>query len=391
MKKVCVITSTRAEFGLLSPIIRKLKNDPDLTLDLIVTGTHLSKEFGMTKEEILNSGISITKEINIMSHDNSDDSVSNIMARTIVLFSEYFKNNRPDIAVVLGDRYETLAVCIALTNERIPIAHLCGGETTQGAIDECYRHSISKMSYIHFVTNSEHRKRVIQLGEDPDRVYLTGSTAIENIKNLNFISMEEIENSLNLKLSNKPYAIITFHPVTLEENTGCEQCKEIFIALDHFQNMNFIFTKSNADNGGSKINKLIDEYVKEKSNIISVASLGMVRYFSLLKNASMVIGNSSSGIIEAPSFKIPTVNIGDRQKGRMQASSIINAEPENQSIINAIKIALSPEFKGKCQNTINPYGDGDASEKIIAILKDSLMHNNINLKKSFYDVDFEVK
>ena len=302
----------------------------------------------------------------------------------MISFADYFEKTKPDMLIVLGDRYETLAVCCSAMNQKIPIAHLYGGETTEGAVDESIRHAITKLSYLHFTSTEEYRRRVIQLGEDPSRVFSVGAIGIENILKEELLNKQELEKSINFTLE-KQYAVITFHPVTLEGNNSSEQFEALLSACKNHKDMKFIFTKANADANGRVINQLIDRFVEENDNAAAFTSLGMHRYLSSLKYCTMVIGNSSSGLLEAPSFGVPTINIGDRQKGRLQASSVINCEPTKDEIDKAITLALSEEFKESAHNTINPYGDGNTSGKIVDVIKDFLLNDKIDLKKKFYD------
>ncbi len=390
MKKIIsVLTATRAEYGLLKPLITKLYNINEFDVRIVATGMHLSEEFGFTYKEIEQDGFSIDKKIEILHASDTNVGISKTMGSALTYFSEYFENLKPDILIVLGDRYETLAVCCAAMNARIPIAHLYGGETTEGAIDECIRHAITKMSYLHFTSTSVYRKRVIQLGEAPERVYHVGSLGIENIRNTRFLTIDELENSISFQL-NQPYGIVTFHPVTLEEDQAQEQVRALLNAMDKNRDMIFIITKSNADTNGRMINKLLDEYAVSHKNVVIFTSLGMLRYLSALKYCSMVIGNSSSGIIEAPSFGVPTINIGDRQKGRIQCNSIINCEPEEEAIDQSIKLALDEEFYTKARNVTNPYEANNTSDNIVSVLYDYLIYNKINLKKQFYNIDFSL-
>jgi GDP/UDP-N,N'-diacetylbacillosamine 2-epimerase (hydrolysing) len=311
------------------------------------------------------------------------------MGMALICFAEYFEENEFDLLIVLGDRYEIAAVCIAAFNRHIPIAHLHGGELTEGAIDNEYRHCITKMSSLHFVSCEAYRRRVIQLGEHPETVFNVGSMGIENVKDIIPITIEELEKDLQFDLVNKKYCVVTFHPVTLEPHTGKKQIKELMDALDEFPDMFFIITKSNSDAGGREINQLWDEYGFTKKNCLIVASLGARRYLSALKYASMMIGNSSSGITEGPALKIPTINIGNRQKGRIMAESIICCKPEKGDIINAIKKASSRKFHNVAQQIKNPYGDGNTSSRIVEIIQDQLNNNKIQLKKEFYDSKFK--
>jgi len=386
MKCISILTATRAEYGLLRPLIRKLNNIPEFDVKVVVTGAHLSPEFGLTYHEIENDGIIIHEKIEILLSSDTPASITKSMGLAMISFADYFVRIRPDILIVLGDRYETLAVCCAAMNMRIPIAHLYGGETTEGAVDESIRHAITKMSYLHFTSTNKYRDRVIQLGEHPDRVFNVGAMGVENIKNEKLLTKKELELSLNFEL-NSPYAVVTFHPVTLEENNSSHQFSELLRVCSEHTEMKFIFTKANADSTGRIINVMIDEYVKKHKHAIAFASLGLVRYLSSLKYANIVIGNSSSGLSEAPSFGIPTINVGDRQKGRIQAESVINCEPVFTEINSAINLAMTKGFIEKARKANNPYGNGDSSDRIVETLKNYLMHNQIDIKKKFYDLE----
>lgn len=385
-KKICVLTATRAEYGLLKPVIKKLSEDDYLDVKIVATGAHLSPDHGLTYKEIEKDGFLIDKKIEILLGSDTPSSISKSMGLAMIGFADYFLESRPDGLIVLGDRYEVLAVCCAATNAKIPIFHLCGGEATEGAIDEAIRHSITKMSYLHFTTTQAYKNRVIQLGESPERVFAVGATGVENILSENLMLKSELEDSINFKL-NQDYAVVTFHPVTLEESSAETQIKELLSALNYFKDFKFIITKANADADGKIINRYLDDYAKKNKNNIVIDSLGSKRYLSALKYASFVIGNSSSGIVEVPSFKIPTVNIGDRQKGRIQAKSIINCKPEKEDIISAIKKALSTEFLSDIKNCKNPYQGENSSYKIVSYIKEFFKNNKIDLKKKFYDIN----
>ncbi|WP_312857305.1 UDP-N-acetylglucosamine 2-epimerase [Neobacillus endophyticus] len=389
MKKICIVTSTRAEYGLLKPLMVSLSKMKKIEVNIVVTGTHLSHEFGYTISEIESDGIPIDEKIEIIMGSDTPVSVSKSMGLALISFGEYFNRKKPDLLIVLGDRYEILAVCSAAVNFNIPIAHLHGGEITEGAIDEVIRHSISKMSYLHFTSSDVYRKRVIQLGEDPSRVFNVGALGVENILKTPLLNKYELEQSINFLLD-KPYALVTFHPVTKENNTAFEQTEQLLNAIDSFKDIKFIFTKANADADGRVINKLIDNYVeKNRENSIAFTSLGQIRYLSAMKYSAFVMGNSSSGIIETPTFKIPCINIGDRQKGRIQATNIINCPPKKADIILAIKHALSPNFRLSLSNLNSPFGNGDTSEHILRIILQFLQCKNQNFKKKFYDISFE--
>jgi GDP/UDP-N,N'-diacetylbacillosamine 2-epimerase (hydrolysing) len=385
-KQIGVLTATRAEFGLLKPLILRLMDEEAFEVKVLVTGAHLSSLFGNTYKEIEEANIPIDVKIECLTQGDEPKDISNNMAMALTGFGEYFHKNQLDLLVVLGDRYETLAVCVAAMNAEIPIAHIHGGETTEGAIDEAVRHSITKMSQLHFTSTDVYKNRVIQMGEQPDKVFNVGALAVENTRNTDFISREELGNELGIDL-NKQYAVVTFHPVTLEENSGVEQVDELLDALEHFPEMSFIITKANADAGGRRINKRIDEYASNHENVVAVTSLGVRRYLSAVKESVAVIGNSSSGIIEAPCFHVPTVNIGDRQKGRLMPDSVICCEPKKDEIILAIKKAISEEFCQEVKGMSNPFGDGETSKQIVSVLKEEFeINGSINLMKKFYDI-----
>ena len=383
MKRIAVVTATRAEYGLLSPVIRELRarESDEFKAELIVTGTHLSDAYGRTIDEI-SERIDHTVEIPLDSGSVKD--ISSNQAQTLIKFTELFEQEKYNAVMLLGDRYETLAVAIAAGNTRTPVFHLCGGDVTEGALDEWIRHSITKISYLHFVTNDESRRRVIQLGESPERVFNFGSTSIDNI--MNAADMSKAEALESVGLSDCSYALCTYHPVTMEKGGVEKNIAEFLAAVKAFPDMQFIVTKSNADEGGAKINELLDAADKEIANIHVHTSLGVRRYLSLMRFAECVVGNSSSGIIETPAFKVPTVNIGDRQKGRLGAESIINFAEDSKSIIDAMNMALSADFREVCKTVVSPYGDGHAAPKIAQTAYDTVMNKKIDLKKSFYDL-----
>lgn len=382
-RKICVITGSRAEYGLLFWLIKSIKEDPKLELQLIVTGMHLSPEFGLTYKKIIKDGFLITKKIELLMSSDSSIGISKSIGLGVISFSEVLMDLNPDICVVLGDRFEIFSAVVASMVSRIPIAHIHGGELTQGAIDEAIRHSITKMSHLHFVATNEYAKRVIQLGENPNTVFNFGSPCIDNIKNLKLFERSKFEKLIDFKLGKLNF-LVTFHPVTLENKTSENQFKELLMALSNFKNAKIIFTIPNADTDGRIIINMINKYVKENYiNSISFKSLGQQKYLSALMHVDLVIGNSSSGLIEAPSFKIPTINIGDRQKGRIKATSVIDCEPNSKNITDAITKSLSNEFQENLDKTKNPYGNGGASLKIKNILKN--FNFNSILKKHFRD------
>lgn len=385
MKKICVITGTRAEYGLLKPLMEKIYNDDDLQLQLVVTGMHLSPEFGLTYKEIEKDGFNIDDKIEILLSSDTPVSISKSMGLAMISFSESFNRLKPDLVVVLGDRYELFAAVSAAIVAKIPVAHLHGGETTEGAFDEAFRHSITKMSYLHFTSTEKYRKRVIQLGEDPKRVFNVGAIGVENIKNLPLLSKEELEKQIDFFINDKTI-LVTFHPVTLENQTSAQQFAELLHALDELNDLRIIFTKANSDTDGRVINQMIDDYVaKNKGRAKAFVSLGQLRYLSAMKYVAAVVGNSSSGILEAPSIPVATVNIGDRQKGRIKAESVIDCETKSEEIVKAIRIALSDDFQEKVKTVKSPYGDGNVSDKIIKHIK-SFLNKPLDLKKTFYDI-----
>jgi len=382
-RKICVVTGTRAEYGLLYWLMKEIENDSDLELQLIVTGAHLSPEFGLTYK-VIEKEFKINKKIEMLLSSDTSIGISKSMGLAQISFAEAYEELKPDLLVVLGDRYEIFSATSSAMIARIPIAHLHGGETTEGAFDEAIRHSITKMSHLHFTATNEYKNRVIQLGENPNRVFNVGGLGLDNIFKLKLLSKEEFETSIDFKLKQKNI-IVTFHPTTLENFSAQEQFSNLLEVIDSLEDTLSIFTKANSDTDGRVINAMIDEYVKKNSNrAIAFTSLGQLRYLSALQYVDAMIGNSSSGLIEAPSFKIGTINIGDRQKGRLMAKSVINAKTDTDSIKNAFSQLYSSEFIAVLEDVLNPYGRGGASEKIKTVIKDVELENI--LKKSFYDI-----
>lgn len=383
-RKIAILTGTRAEFGLLFWLIKAVHDDEDLLLQLIVTGMHLSPEFGLTYQEIEKAGIPIEDTVEILLSSDSEIGISKSMGLGMISFSETLARLKPDILVILGDRFEAFSAAGAAMIAKIPIAHIHGGEATEGLIDEPIRHSITKMAHLHFTATEVYRQRVIQLGEQPDRVFNTGTPGLDNIDKLDLLSREDFEKSIDFEISS-PTFLVTFHPVTLDYNSSENQFKELLKAFDKYPEATIIFTKPNADTNGRVVIQLIDQFTKSNGKrAVSFTSLGQLRYLSALSHVNVVIGNSSSGLTEAPSFKVPTINIGDRQKGRIKADSVIDCNPDTESIINAIQVSLSKEFKDKLKAVKNPYGEGGASNKILKILKTHSLDNIV--KKSFYDL-----
>lgn len=386
MKKVCVITGTRADYGLLQPLLNKINQDNELELQIIATGMHLSPEFGLTYKEIIRDGYFINEKIEILLSSDTHIGISKSMGLAMISFAEAYARLEPDLVVVLGDRSETFSAVSAAYVAALPIAHLYGGETTEGAIDEGFRHSITKMSYLHFTSTQKYRKRVIQLGEDPNRVFNVGAIGIENIKNIKLLEKEELEEMFDFKFGGK-IILVTFHPVTLEVSSAGEQFQYLLDAIDSLNGLKVIFTKCNSDTNGRIINNMIDKYVeKNREKALGFTSMGQLRYLSTMKYVDAVVGNSSSGIVEAPSFYVPTINIGDRQKGRIQATSIRNCKAIKKEIVEALDYVLYSDFKKSISDIENPYGNGDVSVHILEKLKLLLFNNKINIKKIFYDL-----
>ena len=386
-KKICVVTGTRAEYGLLYWLMKEIEEANELELQLVVTGMHLSPEFGLTYQEI-EKEFTIDKKVEMLLSSDSSVAISKSMGLAQISFSEVYDDLKPDLLVVLGDRYEVFSAVSSAMIMNIPIAHLHGGETTEGAFDESIRHSITKMSHLHFTATNEYRKRVIQLGEHPDRVFNVGGLGVDNIKKLKLLSRDEFEKSINFKL-NKKNILITFHPVTLENATAKEQFQVLLDVVDTLEDTMIIFTKANSDTDGRVINSMIDEYVNSNTHkACGFTSLGQLRYLSALQYVDAMVGNSSSGLAEAPSFKIGTINIGDRQKGRIMADSVIDCSEKKESIVDSFKKLYTKEFQELLRDVQNPYGSGGASKKISTILG-SVELKGI-LKKSFYNLKVEV-
>jgi len=381
-RKICIITGGRAEFDLLFPLMLAVKKEKNLQLQIIATGMHLSMEFGLTYQEI-EKNFTIDKKIEILLSSDTGIGIAKSMGLAQISFAEAYAELKPDIVVLLGDRFEIFSAAATALVSKIPIAHLDGGELTEGAYDDAMRHAITKMSHLHFTCNEVYRNRVIQLGEHPSRVFNRGSTAMDNIKNTKLLSKHEFEKSINFKL-NKKNILVTFHPATLDSSKPEKQFKELLLALDLLKDTHIIFTKANADSGGKKINDMIEKYVKNnriKSSFYS--SLGQLRYLSAISHVDAIVGNSSSGITEAPFFKKASVNLGNRQKGRIRVSSIIDCEVKSELILKAINMACSKAFHASITNIATPYGEGNASEQIVKIL---ISYNLKNiLQKSFYD------
>ena len=383
-RKICVVTGTRAEYGLLYWTMKRIQDEPNAELQVIATGMHLSPEFGNTYKTIENDGFTIHRKIECLLSSDTGVGISKSIGLGIISFSEAYAQLKPDIVLVLGDRFEIMGAVTAAMICRIPIAHCHGGEATEGLIDESIRHSITKMSQIHFACTKDYRNRIIQLGELPSNVYNVGGLGIENINKLNLLDREGFERSIDCKLKSNNY-LVTFHPVTLDKDSAETQFSALINSLDKLDNSLIIFTKPNADTDGRIIIKLIDEYVsKNKHKAVAFKSLGQLRYLSAIPFMTAVVGNSSSGLLEVPSFRIPTVNIGDRQRGRIQGDSVINCDSTEISIKNALDIAKSKEFRDNIKYKVSPYGEINSSEIII----EKLINISLDgiLKKKFYNL-----
>lgn len=385
MRKICVVTATRAEYGSLYWIMKEIEDDKNLELQLIVTGAHLSPEFGLTYKEI-EKDFKIDKKIEILLSSDSAIGLSKAMGLVQISFAEAYSELNPDIVIILGDRYEMLSAASSAMILRVPIMHLAGGERTEGAFDESIRHAITKLSNIHCATTDEYKNRIIQLGENPSHVFNVGGFGIDNILRLKLLGKEEFEESINFKL-NKKNILLTFHPVTLDKLSAKEQFSEILNAIDELKDTNIIITKANSDTEGRVINAMCEEYVlKNPHKAVLFASLGQLRYISALQYMDAVVGNSSSGLAEVPSFKIGTINIGSRQQGRLKASSVIDCEPNKKSISKAFEKLYDAAFQESLKTVQNPYGNEMASKKVVEILK------KVDLKdiiiKKFYDIKF---
>ena len=387
-RKICVVTGTRADYGLLFWIMKEIQGDPDLDLQIIATGMHLSPEFGLTYRIIEQDGFEIAARVEMLLSGDTAVSITKSIGLGVIGFADALDFLRPDILVVLGDRFEIFAAAQAAMIARIPIAHIHGGEKTEGAVDEFMRHAITKMAQIHFTATEQYRRRVIQLGEMPGRVLNYGAPGLDNIKKLKLLTKTSFEKKIDFKLGEISF-LITYHPATLSVAKPAESFNELLKAIDCLPEARIIFTKGNADTDGRIINQMIDAYAQKNTlRVKAFTSMGQLLYLSAMKNVDLVIGNSSSGLLEAPYFRKPAVNLGDRQKGRLRAESVIDCEEKEQVIMSAIEKALSLEFQEILQNVVSPYGQGDASLKIKEYLKKVSLHNI--LMKQFYDINYEV-
>lgn len=384
MRKICVFTGTRADYGLLQPLMRGISKTPGLTLQILASGMHLSPEFGNTYLEIENDGFRIDAKVEILLSSDTPVGIAKSTGLGLINYSETLNRLQPDLVVILGDRFEAFAMAASATICKIPIAHLHGGELSFGAIDEAFRHAITKMSHLHFTSTEAYRQRVIQLGEAPERVFNVGALGVENITSLPLLDRQALEKAINFPLGDAAL-LVTFHPTTLEHNTAATQFQEVLLALERLPQFKTIFTKANADTGGRTINQMIDHFVEQHpGSACSFTSMGQLRYLSTMRQVTAVVGNSSSGIIEAPSLKVPTINIGDRQKGRIKAASIIDCQPTAKAITAALGQVVSPSFQKTLRTASNPYEKKGTTAAIL----DRLEKNNLTdmIKKEFYDL-----
>lgn len=383
-RKICVITGTRAEYGILRPVLQKIYDDDDLELSIVVTGMHLSPEFGLTYRQIEKDGFKINRKVEMLLSSDSPAAISKSIGLGMCGFADIWEDLKPDVIVVLGDRFEIFPAATSAHIARIPIAHLHGGESTEGVFDEAIRHSITKMSHLHFTATEKYRHRVIQLGENPDRVFNFGAPGVEDIESLDLLNKYELEQELGFKFGSKNL-LITFHPVTLEDATAKEQFLELIKSLGRVEDTKYIFTMPNADTGGRVIIDMIERFVSERPDkAISFTSMGRIRYLSAMKCVDAVVGNSSSGLLEAPSFKIGTINIGDRQKGRIRAESVIDCQPFERDITAALKYLYSEKFKNVLEVVSNPYVRKGSVNNIVEVLK--MYELRGLLKKTFYPI-----
>lgn len=382
-RRICVVTGSRAEYGLLRWVMAGIREVPELELKTVVTGMHLSPEFGLTYREIEKDGFSVDHKVEMLVSSDTPTGLAKSMGLGLIGFGDALAQLEPDLMLVLGDRFEIFSAVAAALVARVPVAHLHGGELTEGAIDEAIRHSITKMSHLHFVAAEDYRRRVIQLGERPDRVFLVGGLGIDNIQKLALLDRPALEASLGFEFGERNL-LVTFHPVTLESNSTEEQMCELLAALGNLRNTHIIFTMPNADTDGRRLIGLIEEFVASHHNARAYTSLGQSRYLSCIKHVDGVIGNSSSGLMEAPSFGKGTVNIGDRQRGRLKAASVIDCRPDRQSIASALRQLYSRKFQATLAAVSNPYGAGGASEKVVQVLRDYPLESI--LKKEFHDL-----
>lgn len=384
MRKICVITGSRAEYGLLCGLMRAIQLDIELQLQVIATNMHLSPEFGLTYKDIERDGFRIDKKVQMLLSSDTANATTKSVGLATIGFADAYEDLQPDLIVVLGDRFEILAAVSAALFYKIPVAHLHGGEITEGAYDDCIRHAITKMSHLHFTSTEAYRQRVIQLGEQPERVFYVGAIGVENTKRILPLSKKELEESIHFSLGDK-LMLVTYHPVTLENHTAASQCQNLLDALDEFPDYKVIFTLPNSDTDGRILIRMIQDYVSvHPDRCMSIPSLGLKRYLSALRYVDAVVGNSSSGIIEVPSFGVPTLDIGDRQKGRIASDSVVHCGTDKREIVDGLSIVLSLEQKDKAKRCLNPYDKENTTQAILDVIKHYPLDNLVH--KSFYNI-----
>lgn len=384
MRKICIVTGSRAEYGLLSRLMRLIQEDPELTLQVIATNMHLSPEFGLTYREIEKDGFRIDKKVIMLLSSDTDNATTKSVGLATIGFADAYEDLKPDLLLVLGDRFEILAAVTSALFYKIPVAHLHGGEITEGAYDDAIRHAITKMSHLHFTSTEEYRKRVIQLGEEPNRVFNVGAIGVDNIKHIQLMSKQKLEESFNFKFGND-CVLVTIHPVTLENNTEEDLTRNLLQALHSFDDLKIIFTSPNSDTNGRIIIRMINQFVeRNKNRCIVFSSLGQLNYLSALQFVASVVGNSSSGLIEVPSFGIPTLNIGNRQQGRIRAETVVDCDVTFEDIHEKLKFVLSSKFKESCKNRANPYEKENTAIEILTVIKQFDLNNLI--QKRFYKI-----
>lgn len=383
MRTIGIVTVGRSDYGIYQPILKRIVSDPDLKLCLFVGGMHLSKEFGFTVKAIESNGYTICERVKMLVSSDTPEAISKSMGMGLIGFAQAYRRSPPDILVVLGDRFEMHAAALAALPFNIPVAHIHGGELTQGAIDDALRHSMTKLSHLHFVSTQEYARRVAQLGEEKWRITVSGAPSLDNLKTINLLSGPVLEKKLGVKLTPLPL-LVTFHPVTLEYTKAAWQTGELLAALKTIS-LPIIFTLPNADTGGRVIRAMIEKYVKQNDSASICDNLGVQNYFSLMNLASAMVGNSSSGIIEAPSLKLPVVNIGSRQGGRVRAKNVIDVDCRREDIVAGIRRAISDKFRSGLKGLINPYGNGHAAERIVRQLKEVELNDRL-IRKTFQDI-----
>jgi UDP-hydrolysing UDP-N-acetyl-D-glucosamine 2-epimerase len=383
MRTIGVVTGARSDYGGLLPILKRIVADSELKLLLFITGMHLSPEFGLTVRVIEADGFDVSERVDMLVASDTEQAISKSIGLGVIGFSQAYSRTRPDLLLVMGDRFETLAAVVAALPYTIPVAHISGGEITEGVFDDVIRHSITKMSHLHFVALNEYRDRIIQMGEEPWRVTVTGEPGLDNLKEISFLAPIELEKIVGLPLNSAPL-LVTLHPVTLDPGETLRSIAALLAALEELA-MPVIFTYPNADTGGRIIIERIEHFVQTHPSARVVVSLGAQGYFSLMNCSAAMLGNSSSGILEAASFDLPVVDIGDRQRGRIRGPNVVHAEPDRESVLRAARAVLSPSFKSGLRSLKNPYGDGNAAQRIMEVVKRTRLGRTL-LVKRFHDL-----